>query len=82
MKLPYGYVLVGEEIVIHKEKADVVRSILHFIDILKNTSKVSIRGDHIELNTEFTHSPENYFLQFCANKVPNPIRPAIFPAGL
>lgn len=27
MKLPYGYVLKGEEIVIHEEKADVVRSI-------------------------------------------------------
>lgn len=27
MKLPYGYVLVGEEIVVHEEKADVVRSI-------------------------------------------------------
>ena len=24
MKLPYGYVLVGEEIVVHEEKADVV----------------------------------------------------------
>lgn len=52
---------------------DDIELILHFIDILKNTSKVSICGDHIELNTEFTHSPENYFLQFCANKVPNPI---------
>ena len=30
MKLPYGYVLVGEEIVIHKEKADVVRSIFEY----------------------------------------------------
>ena len=27
MKLPYGYVLIGKEIVIHEEKADVVRSI-------------------------------------------------------
>ena len=27
MKLPYGYVLIGEEIVIHEEKADVVRAI-------------------------------------------------------
>lgn len=30
MKLPYGYVLVGEEIVIHKEKVDVVRSIFEY----------------------------------------------------
>ena len=32
MKLPYGYVLVDEEIVIHEEKADVVRSIFeHYL---------------------------------------------------
>ena len=30
MKLPYGYVLAGEEIVIHKEKADAVRSIFEY----------------------------------------------------
>lgn len=30
MKLPYGYVLIGEEIVVHKEKADVVRSIFEY----------------------------------------------------
>lgn len=30
MKLPYGYVLVGEEIVMHKEKADTVRSIFEY----------------------------------------------------
>jgi ribosomal protein L35AE/L33A len=30
MKLPYGYVLVGEEIVIHEERADVVRSIFEY----------------------------------------------------
>ncbi len=30
MKLPYGYVLVGEEIVVHEEKADVVRSIFEY----------------------------------------------------
>ena len=27
MKLPYGYVLDGDEIVIHEEKADIVRCI-------------------------------------------------------
>ena len=27
MKLPYGYVLVGEEITVHEEKADVIRNI-------------------------------------------------------
>ncbi len=30
MKLPYGYVLVGEEIVIHEERADAVRSIFEY----------------------------------------------------
>ena len=30
MKLPYGYVLNGEEIVIHEKKADVVRSIFEY----------------------------------------------------
>ncbi len=30
MKLPYGYVLVNEEIIIHEEKADVVRSIFGY----------------------------------------------------
>ena len=31
MKLPYSYVLVNEEIVIHEEKAGVVRSIFGII---------------------------------------------------
>ena len=30
MKLPYGYVLVNEEIMVHEEKADVVRSIFEY----------------------------------------------------
>jgi hypothetical protein len=30
MKLPYGYVLVGKEIVINEERADVVRSIFEY----------------------------------------------------
>ena len=30
MKLPYGYVLVNEEIVIHEERADVVRNIFRY----------------------------------------------------
>lgn len=33
MELPYGYVLVDAEIVVHREKADVVRSIFeHYLD--------------------------------------------------
>ena len=32
MKLPYGYVLVGEEIVIHEERAGVIRNIFeHYL---------------------------------------------------
>ena len=30
MKVPYGYVLNGEEIVVHEEKSDVVRSIFEY----------------------------------------------------
>ncbi len=30
MKLPYGYVLVGEEVAIHEEYANVVRSIFEY----------------------------------------------------
>ena len=30
MKLPYGYVLVNEEILVHEEKADAVRSIFEY----------------------------------------------------
>ena len=30
MKLPYGYVLTGKEITVHKEKADAIRSIFEY----------------------------------------------------
>ena len=30
MKIPYGYVLVNQEIIVHEEKADVVRSIFGY----------------------------------------------------
>lgn len=30
MKLPYGYVLIGEKIAVHEEKASVVRSIFEY----------------------------------------------------
>ena len=30
MKLPYGYVLAGEGITVHEEKADVIRSIFEY----------------------------------------------------
>lgn len=30
MKIPYGYVLINEEIIVHEEKADAVRSIFGY----------------------------------------------------
>lgn len=30
MKLPYGYVLADGEIIVHEEKADVIRSIFEY----------------------------------------------------
>lgn len=50
-----------------------VSVILHFIEILKNTSKVIIEKDQITLVEEMKHPTENRFLQFCIKKVPNPI---------
>ena len=30
MKIPYGYILINEEIIVHEEKADAVRSIFEY----------------------------------------------------
>ena len=30
MKIPYGYILINEEIIVHEEKADAVRSIFGY----------------------------------------------------
>ena len=40
MKLPYGYVLDGEVIVIHEERADVVRSIFEYYLAGANLGKI------------------------------------------
>ncbi len=40
MKLPYGYVLVNGEIVVHKEKADVVRNIFEYYLVGASLGKV------------------------------------------
>jgi len=40
MKLPYGYVLVGEGIVVHEEKADVVCSIFEYYLAGANLGKI------------------------------------------
>ena len=40
MKLPYGYVLVGEEITIHEARADVVRSIFEYYLVGASLGKI------------------------------------------
>lgn len=50
-----------------------IEVIIHFVDMLKNTSIANINGDYIELTKDISHDPENAFLQFCSKKVPNPI---------
>ena len=40
MKLPYGYVLDGERIVIHEERADTVRSIFEYYLAGANLGKI------------------------------------------
>ena len=42
MKLPYGYDLTGEEIVVNEERANIVRSIFEYYGIadLKNTKEI------------------------------------------
>lgn len=47
--------------------------IIHFIDMLRNTSMINVEGDSITLNKEITYFPENKFLQACVNRSPNPI---------
>jgi len=56
MKLPYGYVLVNEEIIVHEEKADAVRSIFEYylagaslgkiVDMLHAKDILSPSGNH------------------------------------
>ncbi len=40
MKLLCGYVLIGEEIVMHKEKADIVRNIFEIMAMTEEEIKV------------------------------------------
>ena len=56
MKIPYGYVLVGERIAIHEERADVVRSIFEYylagaslgkiVDMLFRSVYKELHADH------------------------------------
>lgn len=50
-----------------------ISAILHLIEILRNTSKVTIEKDQITLIKELKHRTENLFLQSLSSKVPNPI---------
>lgn len=52
---------------------DDIGTIIHFIDMLKKTSMITVDGDSITLNKENSHFPENKFLQACVNRSPNPI---------
>jgi len=52
---------------------DDINVMLHFIDMLKNTSNAFVNGGNIELSHPINHTPENRFLQFCMKKKPNPI---------
>lgn len=52
---------------------DDIGTIIHFIDMLKKTSMITVDGDSITLNKESSYFPENKFLQACVNRSPNPI---------
>ncbi len=61
MKIPYGYVLANQEIIVHEEKADVVRSIFgHYlagaslgkiVDILNKYDEIKdlLSSEHTDL---------------------------------
>ena len=44
MKLPYGYILVNGEIIVHEEKADVVRSNIFPLLVWKHILMLSSSG--------------------------------------
>lgn len=50
-----------------------IGQIIHAIDMLNKTSKVSIHDDYIVLKSDFTFQTENSFLKSCSTKIPNPI---------
>lgn len=50
-----------------------IENILSVINLLKNTSIVSIDADTIMLINNIDNETENRFLNFCAKKIPNPI---------
>jgi len=52
---------------------DEIENILCVINMLKNTSMVTVEDDSIVLINNLDHEPENHFLNFCVNKIPNPI---------
>lgn len=50
-----------------------IETIIHFIDMLNQTSMINVDGDSITVNKEIAHFPENKFLRACVNRSPNPI---------
>lgn len=50
-----------------------IENILCVINMLKNTSIVTVENDGITLINNFGHKSENRFLNFCVDKIPNPI---------
>ena len=61
MNLPYGYVLVDGEIVIHEKKADVVRGIfecyLAGVSLGKVVEMLKVKGIPLQLVTSNGHGP-------------------------
>lgn len=50
-----------------------IEKIIHVIDILVKTNRITVNGDVIEVKEEIPIITENNFLRFCSHKVPNPI---------
>ena len=47
--------------------------ILHVLDMLVKTNKISVDGDKIEIKEVLKIDSENNFIQKCERKIPNPI---------
>lgn len=50
-----------------------VEKILHVLDMLVKTNKISVDGDKIEIKEILKIDSENNFIQKCERKIPNPI---------
>lgn len=50
-----------------------VEKILHVLDMLVKTNRISVVGDKIEIKEILKIDSENNFIQKCERKIPNPI---------